>query len=101
MISKGTLAATAMCPKSLVCRFQLKPEMGFTAGQQAYSDFFELTMEEARILHLQDTAVQHGMSCHKIHQGLLNICYVMCTQYNYWEGCTNHPGKALSTLPYI
>lgn len=66
--------------------------MGFTAGQQAYSDFFELTLESARVVDLQNKAVERGMSCHRINEGRLNICYVICTQYNYWEGCTSHPG---------
>ena len=73
--------------------------MGFTAGQQAYSDFFELTLENGRITELQDEAVERGMACHRISEGRLNICYVICTQYNYWEGCTSHPGRAL--FPFV
>ena len=69
--------------------------MGFTAGQQAYSDFFELTLEHGRVMSLQDRAVETGMACHSIKQGRLNICYVICTRYNYWEGCTSHPGVCL------
>lgn len=79
------------------CRFQLKPEMGFTAGQQAYSDYFELTLQPERVLMLQDSAVERGMGCHRIAEGQSNICYVICTRYNFWEGCTTHPGAAFDT----
>ena len=79
-----------------MCRFQLKPEMGFTAGQQAYSDYFELTLQPEQVLKLQDSAVEEGMGCHRIAEGQANICYVICTRYNFWEGCTTHPGAILT-----
>lgn len=72
--------------------------MGFTAGQQAYSDFFELTMETERVLELQSSAIEQGVGCHSIQGGGHNICYFICTRYNYWEGCTNHSGTVQSLL---
>ncbi len=82
-LSLDTLAA---------CRFQLKPEMGFTAGQQAYSDYFELTLEEQLVKRMQSEAILQGMGCNPIQGGAYNICFVICTRYNFWEDCSEIPG---------
>ena len=81
------------------CRFQLKPEMGFTAGQQAYSDFFELTLNKGLVRRMQDESVANGLACNKVKGGEFNICYVICARYNFWEDCTNNPGTELRSSP--
>lgn len=74
--------------------------MGFTAGQQAYSDFFELTLRESLVSELQEIAVDEGMACNKISEGEFNICYVICARYNFWEECTDHPGALLQEMSH-
>ena len=66
--------------------------MGFTAGQQAYSDYFELTLEEQLVKRLQSEAILQGMGCNPIQGGAYNICFVICTRYNFWEDCSEIPG---------
>lgn len=74
--------------------------MGFTAGQQAYSDFFELTAREEHVKQLENESIEQGVACKKIKDGDYSVCFVICTRYNFWEECTHHPGQpsALSFL---
>ena len=72
--------------------------MGFTAGQQAYADFFELTENEALVKQLQWDAVENGIGCNSIKEGDFNICYFICTRYNFWEDCSDHPGLSPFSL---
>jgi hypothetical protein len=74
--------------------------MGFTAGQQAYSDFFELTLQEELVNKLQHEAIDQGVGCNTIQGGNYNICFVICTRYNFWEDCSEIPGAhKLLTCP--
>ena len=76
--------------------------MGFTAGQQAYADFFELTENEALVKQLQWDAVENGIGCNSIKEGDFNICYFICTRYNFWEDCSDHPGlPTFSLIPLL
>lgn len=78
-----------------LCRYHLDASVGFTSGQRAYSDFFELSDRKALVDQMNKDALTQGTHCRRA-QGQYDVCFFTCLKYNFWEDCAAAPGMQVT-----
>ena len=69
--------------------------MGFTSGQRAYSDYFELSDRKALVDQINQDAIVQGVHC-RIARQQYNVCFFTCLRYNFWEDCADNPAMKIT-----
>lgn len=70
--------------------------MGFTSGQRAYSDYFELSDKKALVDQINEDAITQGAHCRTARQQY-DVCYFTCLRYNFWEDCAANPAMQITS----